>query len=222
MTKIIQEITLGASSSPDGKNTTAEHLKILVMSVSDELTEVLTLSRKQLENQASQKLFNEGEWRVVEFLGVPLSFTHRCLVKLLLSLVASHIKSGHVLMGNYVYEDLYPVDIKRGKPPRSNQGQRLKGHTSVYEVAQHFHRPINEASRRLNICPTVLKKICRKAGLPRWPHRKLQSIHRELDKLRMLLDDNTQTEAQLQGLQGRISHLERERRLLCFEEDYIA
>jgi len=237
---MIQEITLGLSSGLDGVNTSDEDLKILVRPVSDDLTEVSTLSRSQIENKTSREVRGEGGWRVTACLVVPFNFTHRRLVKLLLSMVASHLKSGYSLIGNYVYEDRDPVEMRRRKTPGSNQ---LKGHTStlttvalaaftrrsysfvrldgllgVYEVAQHFHRPINEASKFLNICPTVLKKICRKAGLPRWPHRKLQSIHRELDKLRTLLNDNTQTEEQIQGLQGRISHLERERRHICFEE----
>ena len=217
MTNMIQEITLGVSSGLDGMNTTDEDTKILVKSVSDDLTEVLTLSRNKIENKTSSRELHVDEgWRVTECLVIPLSFTHRRLVKLLVSLVASHLKSGHVLIkGNYVFEEPDPVEVKRRKTPGSNQ---LKGHTSVHEVAQHFHRPINEASKFLNICPTVLKKICRKAGLPRWPHRKLQSIHRELLKLRTLLNDNAQTKEQIQGLQGRISHLERERKLICFEE----
>ena len=51
--------------------------------------------------------------------------------------------------------------------------QEPKGQTSIQELAKYFHLPINVAGSRLGICPTVLKKICRKHGLSRWPHRKV-------------------------------------------------
>lgn len=52
--------------------------------------------------------------------------------------------------------------------------QEPKGQTSIQEIARFFHMPINQAGGRLGICPTVLKKICRKHGLSRWPHRKVR------------------------------------------------
>jgi len=44
------------------------------------------------------------------------------------------------------------------------------------ELAPYFHLPINQVSKELGICATVLKKICRKNGIPRWPHRKIKSL----------------------------------------------
>jgi hypothetical protein len=49
-----------------------------------------------------------------------------------------------------------------------------KSKKSIQEVAKYFHLPINVAGKALGICPTVLKKICRKHGLQRWPHRKVR------------------------------------------------
>jgi len=59
----------------------------------------------------------------------------------------------------------------RDSPARC--AQEPKGQTSIEKLARHFHLPINAAGRELGICPTVLKKICRKHGLTRWPHRKV-------------------------------------------------
>lgn len=95
----------------------------------------------------------------------------------------------------------------------------LKGGTSIQKLAEYFHLPINEAARHLNICPTVLKKICRKNGLPRWPHRKLQSITRELEKLRELVIQSDQREEQILAIGDRINHLEHEKRSICFQQD---
>ena len=41
------------------------------------------------------------------------------------------------------------------------------------DVWEYLHLPISEASKKLNVCNTVLKKICRRSGLSRWPYRKV-------------------------------------------------
>jgi hypothetical protein len=38
--------------------------------------------------------------------------------------------------------------------------------------------PSEEAARKLGVGLTVLKRICRKFGVPRWPYRKLKSLDR--------------------------------------------
>jgi hypothetical protein len=43
-------------------------------------------------------------------------------------------------------------------------------------LAAFFHVPINEAAKGLGVCATVLKKVCRKHGIPRWPHRKIKKL----------------------------------------------
>ena len=35
-----------------------------------------------------------------------------------------------------------------------------------------------EVAKKLGVCATALKKLCRKYGIARWPHRKLQASHR--------------------------------------------
>lgn len=50
-----------------------------------------------------------------------------------------------------------------------------KADTSIEQIRPFFKYPINEASRRLGICSTSLKKICRANGLLRWPYRKVSS-----------------------------------------------
>lgn len=40
-------------------------------------------------------------------------------------------------------------------------------------LSKYFHLPINDVAKELGVCATVLKKICRKNGIPRWPHRKV-------------------------------------------------
>ena len=93
-----------------------------------------------------------------------------------------------------------------------------KGGTNILELAPYFYYPINEAAKHLGICPTVLKKICRKHGLRRWPHRKLQSIERALEKLRLMTNLCRPNDAdQIPTFLARIKELEEEKNALCFQ-----
>ncbi|PKA55621.1 Protein RKD5 [Apostasia shenzhenica] len=47
------------------------------------------------------------------------------------------------------------------------------GKLHIEDLANYFHLPIAEAARELRICSTALKKICRRHGMARWPHRKV-------------------------------------------------
>ncbi|CAA0827166.1 Protein NLP5 [Striga hermonthica] len=40
------------------------------------------------------------------------------------------------------------------------------------DFVQYSDLPIEFAARKMNLCPTVVKKICRKNGVERWPYRK--------------------------------------------------
>ena len=51
------------------------------------------------------------------------------------------------------------------------------------DLAAYFHAPLTVVCKHLGIGGTELKKICRKNGIPRWPHRKLRSIDRTISHL---------------------------------------
>jgi hypothetical protein len=50
--------------------------------------------------------------------------------------------------------------------------------------------PINQVAKELGVCATILKKICRKNGIPRWPHRKIKSLDKMIANLEMNLTKN--------------------------------
>lgn len=54
------------------------------------------------------------------------------------------------------------------------------------DLVKYFDMPIVEASRRLNVGLTVLKKKCREFGIPRWPHRKIKSLDSLIHDLQVL------------------------------------
>ncbi|GLJ16613.1 hypothetical protein SUGI_0284960 [Cryptomeria japonica] len=68
------------------------------------------------------------------------------------------------------------------------------------EVARYFSVPIAEAANILGVCSSVLKKICRDNGIPRWPYRKflagrsVEDIKREAIKDKDSTRDKESTE----------------------------
>mmetsp|Transcript_38331 Transcript_38331/g.82413 ORF Transcript_38331/g.82413 Transcript_38331/m.82413 type:complete len:423 (+) Transcript_38331:51-1319(+) len=68
-------------------------------------------------------------------------------------------------------------------------------------LQQHFHLPISEVAKELGVCATVLKKLCRKHGIPRWPHRKIKSLNKLIAAL-----EETKTETEEEE-QQRLSEL---------------
>ena len=61
-------------------------------------------------------------------------------------------------------------------------------------ISSYFHLPLAEASAKLGICATILKKICRSFGIKRWPHRKIRSINNLIKKYEDQLKNTTKPE----------------------------
>jgi hypothetical protein len=40
-------------------------------------------------------------------------------------------------------------------------------------LTSNFTLPLNTVAKKFGLCPTALKKLCRKFGVPRWTHRKV-------------------------------------------------
>jgi len=63
---------------------------------------------------------------------------------------------------------------------------------SFDELSKYFHLPINQVAKELGVCATILKKICRRNGIPRWPHRKIKSLDKMIYNLNVNLEKNPQ------------------------------
>lgn len=48
------------------------------------------------------------------------------------------------------------------------------------ELAKHFDISADEAAEKLGVCMSAIKKICRRHGIIRWPHRKLHSANKAI------------------------------------------
>ncbi|XP_019188885.1 PREDICTED: uncharacterized protein LOC109183155 [Ipomoea nil] len=98
---------------------------------------------------------------------------------LLINLKPPKFLSKDTREGNNHNEKNEEAEVKAQKIPLSAQRERT-GKLRLKDFAGYLHLPIEEAARRMNICPTVMKKICRRDGLLRWPYRKIRSIHRKI------------------------------------------
>lgn len=71
-------------------------------------------------------------------------------------------------------------------------GTNVAYELQLEELSKYFHLPIAEAAKEIGVCATVLKKICRKNNIPRWPHRKIKSINKMISVLESSMEKNPQ------------------------------
>jgi hypothetical protein len=68
---------------------------------------------------------------------------------------------------------------RRGSPPAGRPGSKL----SLEDLQGQFGVGLKQAASRLGICPTTLKRACRRHGIQRWPRRALQKVGKALDEI---------------------------------------
>ncbi|TKY74871.1 NLP6 protein [Spatholobus suberectus] len=94
------------------------------------------------------------------------------------------------------------------RPNRGIQIERVARMT-LSDLSGVFHIPIKAAAKQLDICPSAVKKICRRADLKRWPQRKVKSLMKRVAVLKSGLDSpdpgtRARTRAEIGRLQQEI------------------
>ncbi|OQS04433.1 hypothetical protein THRCLA_03330 [Thraustotheca clavata] len=73
------------------------------------------------------------------------------------------------------------------KKPRRHGQNRMKYQAtkliSIEELREHFDQPIVEVARHFGICITLMKKVCRRNGIKRWPHRQIRSLTKSISSM---------------------------------------
>ncbi|XP_030502940.1 uncharacterized protein LOC115718120 [Cannabis sativa] len=112
-------------------------------------------------------------------------------------------------------------DLERNNNTRLSLAQQRQrtGRLTLMDLRDYLHLTIEDAAKAMNVCPTVLKKICRKSGLHRWPYRKIRSITRKIESLRPSLESyNAEIRAQAQA---EIDQLRQEAISICGGVDVL-
>ncbi|CAI5738089.1 unnamed protein product [Hyaloperonospora brassicae] len=78
-------------------------------------------------------------------------------------------------------------------------------------LCPYFEKPLAEVANIFGICMTLMKKICRKNGVPRWPHRQIRGLHKSIWSIEKALRC-CESEAQRRSYAG---HLQKQRMKLA-------
>lgn len=81
---------------------------------------------------------------------------------------------------------------------------------TLNELRPHFNKPMAVVAKELGVCITLMKKICRRNGLVRWPHRRIRSLVNRITSLQVLVGNAAGAErkrfqAQIAGLREELS-----------------
>ncbi|GAB4815554.1 hypothetical protein N2152v2_002600 [Parachlorella kessleri] len=79
-------------------------------------------------------------------------------------------------------------DIAAGQSQKKTRRKKSRAGVLASDITQEdlakwFHLPAEEACAKLGVSLTVLKRVCRKFGIKRWPFRKVKSLERLIDHL---------------------------------------
>jgi len=91
--------------------------------------------------------------------------------------------------------------------PRSTAPVSKTAHINFELLSKYFHLPMKEVALELGVCTTMLKRLCRNHGIPRWPFRQIKSIDRmikTMDKSKEVRMDSSRI---LQALQQKRKNL---------------
>ncbi|OQR99270.1 RWP-RK domain-containing protein [Achlya hypogyna] len=61
-----------------------------------------------------------------------------------------------------------------------NATHSLSKHITIDILRPHFEKPLAEVAKLFGICTTLMKKVCRRVGIPRWPHRHIRSLRKSI------------------------------------------
>ena len=78
-----------------------------------------------------------------------------------------------------------------GPPSGGNASGCLSAAITESLLREHFHLPLQVVAKKFGMCTTAFKKLCRRFGVAKWPHRQLRGIDKKIAALRAELAYST-------------------------------
>jgi hypothetical protein len=88
-------------------------------------------------------------------------------------------------------EEVEMPSLSGHAPSRMSDGGAGTAVICERELRQHFHLPLHTAAQKFGICTTAFKKLCRRFGIAKWPHRQLRGIDKKIAALKAELNYTT-------------------------------
>ena len=92
-------------------------------------------------------------------------------------------------------------DSDEGSGADADEAHQAAGHAVEFvgagmamtqkDLQRQFHLPLHTVAKRFGICTTALKKLCRRFGIAKWPHRQLRGIDKKIAALKAELNYST-------------------------------
>ncbi|KAL7694336.1 putative RWP-RK domain-containing protein [Plasmopara halstedii] len=134
-----------------------------------------SMSNKEMEASISLLYMTQSMDIPTAANGLEKKFgNHDVLLDSLVEVVAKEASGELTLLPN--------VPQKKNRQ-RSARLSALSRELTLEKLRPHFGRPIVDVARAFGICTTFLKKICRRCGIKRWPHRQIRSLNRTIEML---------------------------------------
>ncbi|OQS01885.1 hypothetical protein THRCLA_05673 [Thraustotheca clavata] len=99
-----------------------------------------------------------------------------------LDAAASMISNCQNTEKSHLFTYLLPTAV-----PIPRNGWNVKDIT-LNELRPHFNKPMAAVAQEMGVCITLMKKICRKNGLTRWPHRRIRSLVNRITSLQAVAE----------------------------------
>ena len=87
-------------------------------------------------------------------------------------------------------EDTSAADADEAHDHARDSGELIGAGITVTqkELREHFHLPLHTVAKKLGMCTTAFKKLCRRFGIAKWPHRQLRGIDKKIAALKAELN----------------------------------
>jgi hypothetical protein len=90
-------------------------------------------------------------------------------------------------------DDVSAGDADETSEPMPDSGELISPGFTVTqkELRDHFHLPLHTVAKKFGMCTTAFKKLCRRFGIAKWPHRQLRGIDKKIAALKAELNYST-------------------------------